>query len=81
MKKVCAHCGREGHLANECTWPRKGNVKLSAETVREIRSLIEKREALLLELHHYTDKGIARRFDVSYQTIRAIRLGEIWVDV
>lgn len=62
VKKHCSYCGREGHFANECSWPRKGNVKLTREQVAEIRSRFAKRQALLKELNPYTDKGIARDF-------------------
>lgn len=77
----CSYCGRDGHLASECSWPRSGNHKLTAEQVVEIRSMCDERSALEDRLAALQDAHIADVYGVSSQTIRNIRLGYTWADL
>lgn len=81
MDKRCTFCGRSGHFASSCDWPRKGNVKLHPEQVVRIRELIDEKEQLQERLAQLTDAALAEQFGVAVQTIGDIRRGYSWPDV
>ena len=79
--KRCTLCGREGHLAGNCDWPKKGNVKLTASQVREIRKFGEERKELKDRIDALSNRSLAEIYGVGEQTIRDVILGYSWPDV
>ena len=60
---VCVRCGKEGHHSSTCTVPVPGAPDMQVLTPRQ-------RQVLVLVSQGYEDKEVAKRLNLSPQTVK-----------